>query len=171
LESLKKYLYQRKVKQGQARKPGGQDIRVKFAKKIGIIFDATQIDDREKVLEFKAHLRDQGYQVRLLGFVNEKVESISFPFDYYSLKEVRFNYVPEGNNIDVFVAESYDILINLDFSGFLSLHYIAAVVDAKLKVGVPSEGHDHYDLMFEVDNQNQLQDFIREMRNTLNKIH
>ena len=170
MEALKKYLYQRKISQGKANQKPPGEINVQKASKIGIIFDATQLDIRQPVINFKKYLIDKGFRVKLLGFINEKIESISFPFDYFSLKDVNFHYVPDGDNVRLFLSEHFDILMNLDLEDALPIHYIAAVANAGLKVGAPSPEHEHYDLMIETGTERNVDAFIHEVRKTLNKI-
>ncbi len=170
MEALKKYLYQRKISQGKAKHQPSDEVNVQKASKIGIIFDATQLAIRQPVINFKKYLMDKGFRVKLLGYINEKIESISFPFDYFSLKDVNFHYVPEGDNVRLFLSEQFDILMNLDLEDALPLHYIAAVANAGLKVGAPSPEHAHYDLMIETGHERSVDAFIKEIRKTLNKI-
>lgn len=169
MEAIKHYLYKKSLlKQQQASKKN--IIKIKGAKHIGILFNASDIENREKVVSYSQKLKKEGYQVKMLGYLDQKTESITFPFDYFTIKDVNFYYVPKNNHIEHFLSLDLDILMNLDLSNVLPIHYLAAASNAAFKVGALFEGQDQYHLMIETSGKNNLDAFITETSKTLNKI-
>ncbi len=172
MEVLRHFFYKRSIRSRRPKIGIKGPIQVRTAKHVGILFNASEVSERDQVINFSGQLSKQKFVVHLLGFLDEKGgENEELEFDYFNLKNVNFAKIPTGEKVEQFVSQKYDVLINLDDKDSLPLHYISAIVDAPMKVGPPSiDENSHYNLMIEASGENRLQSFISEMRKTLNKI-
>jgi hypothetical protein len=171
LEKLKMYIHQRQVERVKT-------SNLEFVSEghfdnlhnIGLIFNASHLIQRDIVIDFGTELRNNGKQVKILGYFDKKMEDASFPFDYFSSNDLNFAYIPRSAVITKFIRSPFDILINLDYSGVLAIHYICAASAALFKVGPPDLENTHYDLMIEMNGEPDLRKLIRDIRLTLKKL-
>ena len=69
-------------------------------------------------------------------------------FDFFSKKELNWKGIPIGGNIENFIGEDFDILIDLNNYYNVPLRYLLVKSNAKLKVGPYSkENESFFDLM------------------------
>lgn len=145
-------------------------VSLKNAKSIGLMFDATLIEEREAVLKFAKTLKTNDHKVKLLGFFNKKLESDSFPFPHFDKKKLDFALRPKTAEIEEFTAHPFDLLINISKRPTLPLDYIAAHSKAKFRVGPFTENTFCYDLLIEHDGKKGLDSFIAQLTHYLGKI-
>lgn len=154
--SLKQHLQQKKAAIRQW-------MNFDKAASIGVLFDATDLDKRQTALKYAENLRASGKKVKLLGFFDSPQEDPNFTFGYFNRKNIDWALRPNGKNVEYFLQSTYDILITLNPLTHLHTEYIAALANAHLKVG-PVTGNVYcYDMMIDVNNKNNIGDFIREM--------
>lgn len=162
--SLKRKLKQRRSIPSKA-------VNLENAKKIGLLFDATEADQRKIALDFAEKWQKQKKQFRLLGFFNSKLKNENFTFDHYNLKDVNWFGAPAGETVNKFLAEDFDLLIHLSTHPNLQMEYISLLAVAPLKIGPPPASISGYDLMFEVAASSGLKQFIQQMEIFLQKIN
>src|SRR5690606_38230865 len=73
------------------------------AQTIGILFDATELDDREQVIEFSKSLQAKDKKVKLLGFFNSKQLVDNFPFSGFNKSDVDWLMRPKGEVVKNFM--------------------------------------------------------------------
>ena len=99
------------------------------AKSIGILYDATEIDDMMMVSEFANELFKSKKDVKALGFVNKnELTHHHMPmlqFDFFFLKDLNWYYKPQNYIMKNFLEKDYDILINLCTSNCVPVNYLA----------------------------------------------
>lgn len=138
-------------------------------KTVGILFDAAEAKNREVILDYAGKLNSSGITTQLLGFIPSKVNGVSFSFDFIDVKNLSFSGIPQGQAIDNFINNRFDLLINLDTSMHKPLTYIAVASKAFFKIGPAHGEHHHYDLMISMQG-NDIATYIQEIRTTFNKI-
>lgn len=142
------------------------------AKTIALLFDATELDKREKVLKFAAALEKQGKQVKLLGFFNIKEATDNHAFPNFNLKDLDLALLPsKSEQAQEFMQRDFDILINLSLDETEPLEYIAAMSKAKFRVGPYTERTVCYELMIDVAKSNDLSAFIHQAQFFLEKMN
>lgn len=142
-----------------------------YAESIGILFDATDAANRNKVLNYADGLTKQGKKVTLLGFVNNKQKELSLPFKFFTLREVNWKMIPQGRDVEQFKNENFDILINL-YGGLIQpIEYISALSKANLRVGPFSENPNCFDLMIDTPKGTDLEHLIKQIDFFLNRIN
>ena len=146
------------------------------SKKIGILYDATNLEEFEIVREYAKMIREKKIEVKALGFVNEKeTQSNQMPtidLDFFTKRELNWYDKPGGYIVENFINTEYDILISLDFNDCYPLQYISAVSKAKFRVGKYDEKFKlYYDLMIDLQNNNNLSYFIELVNHYINMIN
>ena len=140
------------------------------AKTIGVLFDATLIDDRNTVQEFINTLKKGSKKVKAFGFFNKKLKSTDYPFKHFDKKQLDWVHRPKSGEANVFANEPFDLLINLSKKTTLPLDYIAAHSKAKFRVGPFTENIFCYDLMIEHNEKKGLDDFLKQVLHYLKKM-
>ncbi len=136
---------------------------------IGILFDATNMENRNLVLEYAEQLRSQKKQVKLLGFFDSKMKDENFTFRHFNRSDIDWAFRPKGSNVEEFMNQQFDVLINLNTSSTTSTEYISALSKANFKVGPFTERTICYDLMIDTDQRTSLRKFIDQMEGLLEK--
>ena len=144
------------------------------AESIGILYDATKLEDMMLVSEFVNTLFKTKKDVKALGFVNLKElthhHMPMLQFDFFFLKDLNWYYKPQNYIIKNFVEKDYDILINFCDDSCIPIKYLAGSSKAKFKVGKYQENIDLYDMMLDVK-ENTLAALIKETHHYLNIIN
>ncbi|MGK0366134.1 MAG: hypothetical protein ACI85O_003205 [Saprospiraceae bacterium] len=142
------------------------------AETVGLLFDATELNNREIVLKFAKSLENKGKKVRLLGFVNIKEETDNLAFPNFNLKSLNLALMPESStDVQEFMKKDFDILINLSLDETVPLEYIAALSNAKFRVGPFTERTVCYELMIDVTKRKSLDAFIHQAQFFLEKMN
>ncbi len=130
------------------------------AKTIAIIFDATLLENRKLIEAFAQKLKHAGKRVTLFAFLNNKNKS-SLPFRFFNKKDVDWQGMPKGFEVERFLTDSYDLLYALYIGENLPLETIGALTKARFKIGAYNGHNLLYDLM--IDTQKiDLQYLIRQ---------
>jgi hypothetical protein len=161
------YFLQKELDQTQIKR---ESIDFENAKNIGILFNATELADRQIVLDFSKELKNQGKKVKLMGFLNDKDKNANHVFDHFNKSDLDWALRPKQEGIETFIKQRFDILINLSTTSHPSLDYIAAFSHAKFRVGPFTEKIFCYELMIEVDEQKDLKSFLNQVSFFLKKM-
>ena len=140
------------------------------AKTVGILFDATLLEERSVALAFIERLKKEGKKVKLLGFFNEKLKSTDFAFTHFDKNQLDWIYRPKNEDAKSFANQSFDLMINLSKKTILPLDYIAALSKAKFRVGPFTENIFCYDLMIDHNEEKGLTAFLKEVLHYLKKM-
>lgn len=171
LDSLRKFLFKRRLKAFKTTNLHKvQEGHFKKIANIGVLFDATELDVRERIIQFAERQKEGGRRVKMLGFFNKKIDGISFSFPYFSLKDLNFAYIPKSREISDFVSEPFDVLICLDLQLRDPILYVSAASKAYFKIGPGSADSRFFDLMIETNSQDSLEEYIQTVKDTFNKI-
>lgn len=173
LKTLRTALFNRLLRQTLAAQKRKRKIHtLKSANTIGILFDATEEKDRRDVLEF-AHNLEEGHRkrVKLLGFVDTKKHVVGQTlFPQFTQKDLRWNGKPEGDAVQHFLAEKYDLLLCLNPTEANSVAWVAAAVTAFTKIGMPTATPHDFDIMLEAPREKGIPFFLHQLDLYLDKI-
>lgn len=147
------------------------------AKSIGIIYDATQPENFEKIKKFTDELKINTPEIVALGFVDKKELSDSHikpqGFLFFCRKDINWHYKPTEDNVINFENKNFDILIDLSNGDTLPLKYIVVGSKAKFKIGKFSEkGYNFFDVTLDInpESSKDLSYFIEQVKIYLNMI-
>lgn len=144
------------------------------AKKVGVIFNATQQNTYELARKYIKSLSDKGMQVNALGFVNSK-EVLDFyqkssHFDFFSKQNLNWYSKPNNPNTQDFINGEFDILIDLSIVEDFPIQYIVGLSKAKFKVGCVKKNENFYDFMLQLNEKKELSYFIEQLEYYLGMI-
>ncbi|MEO1257367.1 MAG: hypothetical protein AAFZ15_01170 [Bacteroidota bacterium] len=171
LEQTRIRLHQRLLRKGlPAHQVKRSSVFLENAKSIGVLFDATALEERNIVLQFAEKMKHQSKKVKLLGYFDEKLKSSDFPFLYFDKKQLDWAFRPKSEEVNAFSKEPFDLLVNISKKTILPLDYIAAYSKARFRVGPFTENTFCYDLMIDIDEKKGLTAFLNQVLHYLGKM-
>jgi hypothetical protein len=142
------------------------------AKRIGILFDATNPDNEVIVSAYKHNLQNSGKQVDMLAYVDDKLEHNTTLFKYFNRKNLNWSLQPTSSIVEQFIETPFDILLNLHIDTVPPLEYVSALSKAHLRVGQFRDDKEYcYDLMIDIPEEDNLGNFISQLDALLKAIN
>ncbi len=145
------------------------------AKSAGILFTPTDQVSFEQIKQFLNYLSTYKLQIYVLGYIDAKTIPESFLFwkgiNLFSRKELGWTLVPKTHLVTDFIDKQFDLLFDLSMSDFFPVEYISRLSKSKFKIGRYTLNHGSFDLMFELNNSNQLEVFLDHIKHYLNLIN
>ena len=122
----------------------------------------------ELVKKYISYLKDLKKRVKAIGFFNTKdtpaVAYSKLEYDFFSLKDLSWNYTPNNIYVKNFIDDQFDILVDLNLNDSFPLKYISTLSKAKFKVGKNSKWNSSiFDLLLEVESSKDLKYFLRNL--------
>lgn len=140
------------------------------AQTVGLLFDATDPQDRNTVRDYTDQLKNQGKEVTLFAYFRAPEHDPNLPFKHFTNKDLDWFQRPKDDAIRHFVQQPFDFLINLNPSQEPVLEYISALSKAHLRVGPYSDKLYCYDLMIDTAKKRNLDYFIKHVAYFLNRL-
>jgi len=138
-------------------------------KDIGILWDASRIDEFPFLSRFYQKMNENKTEVMILGYFPGK----DLPNQYTAIRylsvikkdELNFFYHPVSSESNKFVNKQFDVLIDLNFKKLQPLKYISYLSKACFKVGLFDEGNKStpFDLMMEIKNPVNIDDYLTQV--------
>ncbi len=164
---VREYFLQKMIRKIDLRR---QTVTYDSAQSIVILFDATELNHREIVMQFSKKLKEKDKKVKLIGFFNSKQDISNFPFQAFNKNDVDWLMRPKSVVTKSFINTTFDLLIGVYEGNNLPLEYIAALSKAHLRVGPYTDNTYCYDLMIDTDKRN-LKNYIKQVEFYLNKMN
>ncbi|MBN2480221.1 MAG: hypothetical protein JXB19_00650 [Bacteroidales bacterium] len=127
------------------------------AKKIGIIYNATELAGFEIIRDLAKRISDHDVTVSILGYVHSKnlVDQYLYrkDFDFFHKGNLNWYDKPCSEITDKFMNEPFDILINLSLEDYYPIQYITALSPARFKAGRYSSEDTALDLMIDIEKE------------------
>jgi hypothetical protein len=154
---------------------GHETVSFDAAKKIGLLYDATDQKNFEIVKEYVKSVRGRQKEILALGYVDKKElpqnQFAQLSLDFFTRKDLNWQRFPQSLEVSNFIKEPFDIVLNLADNSIFPLRYIAAVSKAKFRVGRFDETSvPCYDMMIEAAPGIELKHFISQAEEFLGKI-
>ena len=145
---LYNYFLRQKLKKNKVERNA---VNFDAAKRIGILFDATNPENETVVNRYKRNLQNNGKQVDMLAYVDDKQEHDTTLFKYFNRKNLSWTLEPTGTLVEQFIQTPFDILLNLHINTVPPLEYVSALSKAHLRVGQFRDSKEYcYDLMIDI---------------------
>lgn len=135
--------------------------------KVGIIYYVTDEKAHSQVRNYVKKIKEEVgiTKIMALGYYNGKTLPhylhAKLNFDVFGQKDLNWYRIPHGNVVQNFVAEEYDILIDLTVHDLLPLQYLLAKSKARFKVGRMSDTNAHFlDMMIDTAGAESLAQLI-----------
>jgi len=146
-----------------------------MARKIGLLYDATEDVNYEAVKQYVKSIRSEQKEVLALGYVDKKnlppQQYAQYGLDFFTRKNLNWQMIPDNIIVNNFIREQFDILINLTSNKCFPLRYIAAVSHARFRVGrFDRKNTGCYELMIKVNGEPGMKSFIEQVEGYLRLI-
>jgi len=132
---------------------------VKDAKHIGIIYNATEFISFEIIKKLVKDLSTDSKKISVLGYVDSKklIDNYLYRkgFDFFSKNELNWYFKPISSNVEQFMKEPFDLLINLSLEDHFPIRYITALSPATFKTGMYTPHETALDLMIDIEKEKQ----------------
>ena len=146
-----------------------QPVTLQRAKSIGILFNAEDIANNDKIIDFSKKLKSNLKEVQLLGYLPKREFGFQYPFPFISNKDTTWYGKPGGGTSGFFTRSPFDLMINFSTEECLPLEYISAVSRAKFRVGFNKEQDNaNYDLILIPKEKSDISNLILNLEKYLN---
>lgn len=154
------------------RKPIARNIAL--ARKVAIVYVVEDEAAHNHVRNYVKRLKEElGIgNVMALGYSDQKVMPhylhAKLNFDAICQKDLNWYRIPQGNTVQNFMAEEYEIIIDLTLEDRLPIQYILAKSRARFKVGRWSESNKRIlDMMIDMAGSRSLPQLIQQVHHYL----
>ncbi|HEX2969213.1 MAG TPA: hypothetical protein VHO46_08900 [Bacteroidales bacterium] len=150
---------------------------IEFVKKIGIVWDASQVDDFAYLSKFCQTMNEKQVEVKIIGYYAGKNLPDRYTAQRYlnclRREEVSFFYLPVSYEAESFINKRFDVLIDINFKNLLPLKYISSLSNAALKVGLSEheKSGNGFDLMIDLKKPVRVDTFLEQTIHYLEMIH
>jgi len=136
---------------------------------IGIIFNASDPGQREKVLSFAGKLSKNGKNPTLLGFFDQPVNSEDFIFAVFTRDDFSWSLKPKSDAVSQFLKTPFDLLIHADTKNELYDLAVLASCHAALRAGPFTGETACYEIMVDTSDKNDISFFLQQLEFLLQK--
>jgi hypothetical protein len=154
------------------RRPVARNIAL--ARKVGIVYVVEDEAAHNQVRNYVKRIKEEFgiSSIMALGYSDHKVLPhylhAKLNFDAICQKDLNWYRIPQGNTVQNFMAEEYDILIDLTLEDRLPIQYIVAKSRARFKVGRLTEGNKRLlDMMIDMAGSRSLPQYIQQVHRYL----
>lgn len=143
---------------------------VKFddAKEIGILFNATDVEQNSFVTDFAEQLKQLGKKVVMLAYFDSPKPALHFNFLYFNKKNLNWHLQPDTHDVKAFIERKFDILINVFSGDVLPLEYVASLSNASFRVGLYQQNKIHLnEMMVDMKEKKDLPNLLEQIKKYL----
>jgi hypothetical protein len=156
-----------------------QYTNINQVKNIGIVWDGSKTDDFACLSRFCQKMHENKTDVKILAYFHGK----NLPGQYTAIryltilkkKELNIYYHPVSAEVNTFVSNRFDVLIDLNFKKLLPLRYVSSLSNASLKVGLfeyeNGNGNTTFDLMMDLKSPVNVEDYLNHVVHYLEMIN
>jgi hypothetical protein len=145
------------------------------ARRIGILFNATDDHHFDQVMEFYKFLKLKGIVTHVIGFVDAKDVPDKYlfkkDFHFFLKKHLSWYYRPLSDEAEKFLQGNFDILIDLNLDDNFPCQFLVALSPAHFKVGRYTDSEGFYDLMIDIGKGKKIDYFIDQTKHYLELIN
>ena len=140
------------------------------ASKVGIVYLCRDEADHNYVRNYVKRIKEEHgiSKIMALGYVDDKdipsYLSARLNFDQFCQKDLDWFRKPSGNTVENFIAEEYEVLIDLTLEDVLPIQHVVARSNARFKVGRFSNGNRRYlDMLIDMAGSQSLPQLISQV--------
>jgi len=153
-------------------------VNIDDAKSAGIVFLVKDLNSIKFAEKFRTHLKgEEGIRkVQVLGFVDGKeipdYINPKLDFYYFCRKDLNWHFKPVKQEVDNFVKEDFDLLIDLSRAKEIPLNFVVKKSKSKFKIGRYSNyAESLFDFMVDISVENNKTNFIKQLIHYLKLIN
>ncbi|MGC1392345.1 MAG: hypothetical protein WA816_15020 [Bacteroidales bacterium] len=146
-------------------------------KNIGIVWDASKIEDFTCLSKFYQKMHENKTDVKIMGYfpgnnLPNQLTAVRF-LSIIKKEELNIFYHPVSSDSNSFVGRRFDVLIDLNFKKLLPLQYISSLSNAGFKVGLfdSDNGNTPFDLMMDLKSPVNVEDYLNQVIHYLEMIN
>lgn len=163
-----KRLLKKELQNGERRL--AQVCNLAEAQSIGMLYKIESQESVQNIRKFAKYLKGEfgTKMVFMMGYWDNPKESPDFlqtkvDFEFFTKKELNWAGIPKGGNIDNFLGDKFDILIDMNNYLNVTLRYLLVKSDAKMKVGRWSQENEPYFDVLLGDNNMDFENYCNEL--------
>jgi len=145
------------------------------AQTVGVLFSLDQTQSYKTIKEFLDFLASKNLRTFTLAYCPEK----EIPNNYvgvsriniFTTNDLNWLYIPKDPMIDKFIAKHFDILFDLTSSDQFPTKYVNNLSQARFKIGRESKSGKEHDMMFRIDDKQDLNYFIDQIKYYISRIN
>lgn len=149
------------------------------AHSIGVVYPISTIDYQDLANKYIDFLRGEiGFKtIVAIGFYEGKdlpnfISDDSIKHKYFTRKNLNFSRLGQGKDIEEFIQQEFDILIDFSRDFVVPIKHLVASSQAKLKIGRYSlENENFYDFMINMDEKAPVSEFLKEVNTFLTRVN
>lgn len=131
-----RYMLQRRL---SAMRRMHQDFNLEKVKKIGILWDATYENDFQHLAALNRQLSDMGKSVEVMTWIPGKIvpdrlTGLTY-MKFLRQTDLNWAFIPVSEDAKRFIANSFDLIIDINPSSVFPLSSLVALSAAPMKVG------------------------------------
>lgn len=143
---------------------------------VGILYIVPEEQEYPVITDFVRFFQENNKVVKALGYTNKDyVPHYCFPkltYDYFSKKNVNWLGKPANKFVTDFIANDFDLMIDLNTIENFTLSYIGYMNQARFKVGMMNDTNlKHYDLMMHVNENIPLKEYTEQIIHYLTNLN
>ena len=151
-------------------------VNLDNASRLGVLYYLPDEPTYRTISDYVKKLQESGKIVKALGYVQSKRLTGQFlpklSYDFLYPTGLSWNYKPVSSAAKDFMAEEYDILLDLSTEDHLPLLYITGMSKARFKAGMKSQQRSGYlDLMIDLGEKDGLDELITQIDHYLTIIN
>lgn len=144
-------------------------INLENVRTIGIVWDASNIDDFRIISKFYQKMQEKKVDVKILGYFPGK----DLPNQYTAIRyltclkrqDIDFFYRPVTSEANSFTNFKFDVLIDINFRNLFPLFHVSSLSVAGMKVGLADSQAENlpFDLMISMKNTVNLENYLEQV--------
>jgi len=141
----------------------------KFAKNIGIVWNALNAKEFQTLAKFHQQMKERNIDIQIIGYYDGK----NLPDKYTAIRylscirkhETDLFYIPKSDETQSFIDKKFDVLIDINFDKLFTLRYITILSNALFKVGLfeSEDNSSPFDLMIEIKKPVSVDNYLQQV--------
>ena len=137
------------------------------AKYIGVLCSPQDEVATGHIKNFLQYLSQKDIKYSVFGYFDGKNIPENFLFwkemDFITHKDLNFFFMPKNQIVDKYIHEPFDMLINCSIVNYFPMEYMVQLSVAKCKVGMMQDGELCYDLMIDIQKNQTVEYFLKNL--------
>lgn len=140
---------------------------------VGILYDEHPDTDADAIRRFAQQLRREGKRVKLLHFSENTPAEPNGDETIFTKRDLNWRGGIAGREVLDFVAQEFDLLLDLSRGPQNALRYAVAGSQAAFRVGIGVEGPatEHYEMILDPTGSPNTRELLQQIAGFLKKMH
>ncbi len=146
-------------------------------KSIGVVWNASKYVEFQSLARFHQTMLERSIDLKILGYYQGKHLPDQFTAIRYltciKKPEINLFYIPDSTEVQSFINNKFDILIDINFEKLFTLNYVTLLSKATFKIGLfeTEEDNSAFDLMMEMKKPVNVEEYLKQVIQYLEMIN